>query len=110
MAFYVTVVTFGVTLLMNKWLNIVMNDGKSLSVGQNPSLVSKLWWNIVTHDWHLDEKLRNEWQFLQRYKSIIPQTIYKEWHNNVGLTSSVGNTLHRSLRLLLSKTIIIGDT
>ena len=44
------------TLLINKWTNIVMDDGWVHALAKTlPSLVGKLWWNIVMHDWNLDE-------------------------------------------------------
>ena len=50
-------VTFQMTLLMNKWTNIVMDDGSVHPLAKTlPSLVSNLWWNIVMDDWNLDEK------------------------------------------------------
>ena len=58
------------TLLMNKWTNIVISDGwvhplaKALS-----SLVSNLWWNIVMDVGNLDEKSHGKWLKLQHCKS-----------------------------------------
>ena len=51
------------TLLMNKWTNIVMDDGWVHSMTKTmPSLVSNLWYNIVMGDWMLDENLLGKWQ------------------------------------------------
>ena len=56
MVFDVIMGTFWMTILMNKWANIGMDDGwvhplvKTLH-----SLVSKLWWNIVIDAWNFDE-------------------------------------------------------
>ena len=45
------------TLLMNKWTKIVMDDGWVHSSAKTlPSLVCNLWWNVVMDDWNLDEK------------------------------------------------------
>ena len=45
------------TLLMNKWTIIVMDDGWVHPLGKNPTFffVNNLWWNIVMDDWHLVE-------------------------------------------------------
>ena len=76
MLLYVTVVTFQMTLLMNKWTNIVMEDEWVHPLAKTlPSLVNNLWWNIVMDDWILDEKLLGKWQWLQHCKSIITQKI-----------------------------------
>jgi hypothetical protein len=49
--FYVTMVTFWTTLLMNKWSNIVMDDGRVHSLAKIlPFFVKNLWWNIIMHD------------------------------------------------------------
>jgi hypothetical protein len=59
---YVAMVTFKMTLLMNKWANIVMYDGCVHPLAKAlPPLVSNLWWNIVMHDWNLDEKSNGKW-------------------------------------------------
>ena len=56
MVFDVTMVTVRMTFLMDKWTNIVMDDGyvhplvKTLS-----SFVSNFWRNIVMDDWNTDE-------------------------------------------------------
>ena len=54
MVFYVTMVTFQMTLHMNKWTKYCQGRWMSPSIGQNPT-ISNLWWNIVTDDWYLDE-------------------------------------------------------
>ena len=46
------------TLLINKWTNIAMDDVRVHPLAKTlPSLVSNLWWNIVIDDWNLDEKI-----------------------------------------------------
>ena len=80
MVFYVIMVTFWTTLLMNKWTNIVMDDGWVHPLAKTlPSLVNNLWWNIVMDDVNLDEESLGKWQLLQHCKSIIPHKIYKGW-------------------------------
>ena len=52
-------------LPMNKWTNIVMDDGWVHPLVQNhmfSSLVSNLWGNVAINDWNLDEKTLGEWQ------------------------------------------------
>ena len=57
MVFIVTMATFWMTLLRNKWTNTVMDDGWVHSLAKAlPSFVSNLWWNIVMDAWNLDEK------------------------------------------------------
>ena len=53
----VSMVTFRMTLLMNKWTNIVMDDGWVPPLAETlPSLVSIVWWNIIVMgDYNLDE-------------------------------------------------------
>ena len=61
--FYVTMGTFHMTLLMNKWTKFVMDDGWVHPLTKFlPSLVSNLWWNIVMDDWKLDENSLCKWQ------------------------------------------------
>ena len=56
-------VTFRVTILLNKWKNIVMEGGWIYPLAKTlPSLVNNLWQNIVMDDWKLDEKPLGEWQ------------------------------------------------
>ena len=56
-------VTFGMTLLMNKWTNIVMDEGWVHPLAKTlPSLVSNSWWNVVMDDWNLDENPLGKWQ------------------------------------------------
>ena len=65
MIFSVTMITFQMTLLMNKFANVnnVMDDGWVHSLAKTlPSLVNNLWWNIITNDWNLDEKPLSKWQ------------------------------------------------
>ena len=67
------------TLLMNKWENIVMDDGWVHPLAKTlPSIVSNLWWSIVMDNWHLDEKSLGKWQYWQHYKSVIPPKNYKD--------------------------------
>ena len=78
MVFYVTMGTFRLTVLMNKWTNIVMDDGWVHPLAKTlPSLVSNLCWNVVMDDWNLDEKSLGKWQYLQHCKSIIPKYFIK---------------------------------
>ena len=88
-------VIFWMTLLKNKWPNIVMNDGRvhPLAWKVLPSLINNLWWSIIMDDQDLDKKSLGKWQYMQHYKSIIPQRIYKVWQINVRLTFSVGDTI-----------------
>ena len=59
-------------------------------------------------DSNLDEKSLGKWQNLQYRKSMIPQKVYKEWKNHVGLKFSVGDTTLRfTIKVLL---IRIDDT
>ena len=60
-------------------------------------------------DWNLDEKSLGKWQYLQHYKSIIPQKFLQGMTNIVGLTSSVSDTTPQ-FTSVLCKTIRIGDT
>ena len=63
MVFDVTMVTFQMTLLTNKFTNIVMDGGKVHPLAKAiPSFVSNLWWNIVMDDWDLDVKSIAKWQ------------------------------------------------
>ena len=73
------------TLLMNKWTNIAMDDGwVHLMAKTLPSLVNNLWWDIFMDNWLLDEKSLGKWQELQHHKSIMPQESYKEWQIILG--------------------------
>ena len=57
MEFYVNIVIFWMTLLMNKWTNIIIDDGWVHPLAKIlPALVINLWWNIVMDDIYLDEK------------------------------------------------------
>ena len=48
-------------------------------VGHNPTFfVKNLWWYIVMDDWNVDGTSLGKWQWLQHYKSIIPQNIDKK--------------------------------
>ena len=61
-AFYVTMATLRITLLMNKWTNIVMEDGWVHPLGKTlSSLANNLRWTIVMHDWKLDEWALDKW-------------------------------------------------
>ena len=62
MLFYVTMVTFRMTLCMNKWTNNVMDDGRVHPLAKPlPPLVGNLWSNIIMDDWNLDEKSLSKW-------------------------------------------------
>ena len=80
------------TLLMNKWTNFVMDDGRVHPLAKTlPSPVNKLCWSSVMDDWNLDDKPLAKWQQLQHSKSIIPPNL-QGMTNNVGLTFTVGDT------------------
>jgi hypothetical protein len=88
------------TLLINKWTNVVMNDGWVHPLAKTlPSLVSNLWWKIVLDDGNMDENSFGKWQSLQQYKPIIPPNKIKiklqGMTNNVGSTFSVGDATMR---------------
>ena len=68
-----------------------------------------MWWNIVLHDWNLDEKSHSKWQYSQHCRFIMPTFLLQGMTNNVRLTFSVG-CLHCALQLVFSKTIRIVDT
>ena len=47
---------------MDKWTNIVIDDGWVHSLAKTlPSLVINLWWNIVVDDFDLNEKSLGKW-------------------------------------------------
>jgi hypothetical protein len=52
--------TFLMTLLINKFTSIVMDDPK------------------------LDGKFLSKWQFMQHCKSLMPKLLYKEWQIMLG--------------------------
>ena len=80
MVFYVTIITFRMTLLMNKWINNVINVGWVHPLAKTlPFLVGNLWWNIVMDDWNLDKKSLGKWQWLQHCESVVPKKIHNEW-------------------------------
>ena len=55
-------VTFWMTLFLNKWTNTIMDGGWVRPPAKTlPSLVNILWWNIVMDDWNLDEKSLGKW-------------------------------------------------
>jgi hypothetical protein len=57
MVFNDAMVDFYMMLLMNRFTNNVINDGRLHPLPKTlPSLDNNLWWNIVTDDWGLDEK------------------------------------------------------
>ena len=93
MVFSVTMVTFRMTLHMNKWTNTIMDDGWVQPLAKTlPSLVNNLWWYLAS-----DSKCN--------CTSIIFLRIYKEWQIILG-QHLVVVTLHCSLQLVLNKTII----
>ena len=97
MAFYVTMVTFWVTLLMDEWTSIVMDDGWIRLLAKTlPCLVSRSWWNVVVDDWNLDEKpLGQSDSNCNNRKVSIPQKNLQGMTNYVGLTVSGGDTIPR---------------
>ena len=81
------------SLHMNKWRNVVMDDGWVHPLAKPlPSLVSNLWWTIMMDNWNLDEMWVGKWQKLQYCKSITPKTKVLRMTINGGTTFSVGNT------------------
>ena len=57
-----------------------MDDGGVQPLAKTlSSLVNNLWWQIVMDDWNSEEQSLGKWRYLQHYKSIIPQSFYKEW-------------------------------
>ena len=55
-------VTLWMTLLMNEFIKIVMDDGWVHPMAKTlPTLVVDLWWNIVMDDQNLDEKSYGKW-------------------------------------------------
>jgi hypothetical protein len=83
------------TLLMNKWTNIVMDDGWVHQFAKTlPFHFSNLLWNNVMDNWNSYEKSLGKWQFLQHCKPMIPQNL-QEMTNNNGLTFSVGDSIPR---------------
>ena len=44
------------TLTMNKFTNIVMNDGWVHPLAKPFFIINNLWWNIAMDKWKLDEK------------------------------------------------------
>ena len=64
---------------MKKRTNVVIDDKWVHPLAKTlHSLVSNFWWNTTMDNWNLDENIFGKWQFLQHYKSITPQKIYKE--------------------------------
>ena len=85
MVFSITMVTFRMTPIMNKFTDIVMHDGWFAPLPKTlTSLVKILWQNIVMDDWNLDEKSISKRQQFQNSKFIIPQNIYEEWQIMLG--------------------------
>ena len=91
MAFYVIVVTFLVTLCMNKFTYIVIPT--YFQFIQMPIIETNfgmiciqaiLWWNIVMDDWNANEKSLSKWPYLQHCKSIMPKYVNKEWQILLG--------------------------
>ena len=70
---------------MNKWTNIVMDDGWVHPLPKTlPSFVTNLWWDIVMDDWNLDEKTPNYVTIiatLQIYKKKITRNDNYCWVN-----------------------------
>ena len=83
----VIMVCFGMTLLMNKWTNIVMDDGWLHPLAKTQfAIVNNLWWIIVMDNWNLDETSLGKWQWWQHCKSIITLNNYKDWQHLVLVT------------------------
>ena len=55
MVFYVTMVTFWMTLLMSKWTYIAMDDGHVHPLAKTLATFNSRW-DIVMDDWVLDEQ------------------------------------------------------
>ena len=90
MVLMVIMVTFWMTLLVNKWTNIVTDDERVHPLAKTlPPLVNNLWWNIVMDAWNLDE---NHLASDNNY-NIVENL--QEMTNNVGLAYSVGDTILR---------------
>ena len=77
-------ITFWMTLLLNKFVFVVDDRWVHPLAKTLPSLVNNLWWNSVMGDWNLDEKSLGKWQYLQHCKSLIPPKIYKEQQTMLG--------------------------
>ena len=61
MIFKVTMLTFWMTLRMNKWTNLVMDDG--WAIGQNANFTCQQHMMKYCHGyWYLDEKSLGKWQ------------------------------------------------
>ena len=73
-------VTFRMTLLMNKWTGIDMDDGWVHPLTKTlPSLLGNLWRYIVMNDWNLDEHHLVSDSNYNNVNLQIPQKNYKEW-------------------------------
>ena len=90
---HVTMVTFWMTLIMNKWMNIVIDDGWVHPLARTlPSLVSNLWWKYC-HGWSRFG-WKNRFVSDNDCNSVNPKKV-QGMTNNVGLTISVGDTIPR---------------
>jgi hypothetical protein len=100
------------TNFVNKWTNIVMDDGWAHHWPKTvPSLVNNLWWNITMNDWNLDEEAFDEEASDNDCNTInlkFPK-ISQGIATNVGLTFSVGDTISW-FTISIEKTIRTGDT
>ena len=70
---------------MNEWTDIVMDVGWIHPLAKTQFFsCQQLVMKIAMGGWNLDEKSFGKWQFLQYYKSIIPQEIHEEWQMILG--------------------------
>ena len=105
--------TFLMTLLMNKWTNIIMDDGWVHPLAKTlPSLVNNVWWIVVIIDWDVDAISLGKWQSLRHCETLSPPQFFflprshkKRWVNIWVLV-----TLHHGSQLVLSNTTKISDT
>jgi hypothetical protein len=68
------------SLLMNKFISIVMDDWNLDEVHVN--YWNNVWYiNIIMNDWDwdLDENPLSKWQLLEHCKYVMPKIFYKEW-------------------------------
>ena len=74
---------------MNKWMDIVMDDGWVHLVAKTHALfIGNLWWNIIMGNWELDEKKNH----VVNHNNLQSFCFYKEC--KVGLAFTVGDTKH----------------
>ena len=87
--FYVTTITFLVTLSMNKFTNTIIPtyfQFIQMLVTETKfgmiCILTSLWWNIVMDDRDLDEKSVSKWQHRKIYSAQI--FFYKGWQILLG--------------------------